>query len=101
MADSSDRNGLPRWGWAARSLSHGPLSGRRGGQLSGSAQSFHFVGGFPSETFARSAEMAKRGGLPVNGAAQVQLLDHTGGSKRERFADDLAQTLVLHLPGAE
>ncbi len=44
-------------------------------------QRFRLIGRFPGKAVAGAAEVAEGGRLAVYGTAQVQLIDHAGGSQ--------------------
>ena len=61
------------------------------------------VGAFPGDgiEIVHLAEVTVVGGLPVDGAQEIELLDDGGGLEAEHFADGLLDGFVADLAGAE
>src|SRR6185369_6365304 len=78
-------------------LLRGGLREAGGGLL----QRFRLIGGFPREGVFVAAEVAERGGLAVDRAAQVQRIDDTARGEQEVLADQVRETVVGDRAGAE
>jgi hypothetical protein len=72
-----------------------------GGFVDGFAKGFDFVGLFPGDFGIALAEVTVVGGLRIDRAQQVELLDDVGGLEAEDFADGGFDLFVGNLAGAE
>src|SRR6266702_1098989 len=64
------------------------------------AQNLRLIGPLPGEFRQLAAKVAVGGGLPVNGAEQVELLDDGAGAQVEDLANDLRNPCRRDLAGA-
>ena len=58
-----------------------------------------FIGLFPGEFNIRAAEVAVSGGLAVNGAPQVKILDDSRGAEVEVLIDKRHDFITVYLVG--